>query len=192
MIQSICVYCGSSAKAADIYKSSARELGTLLARKGFKTVYGGASVGLMGLLADSALAEGGKVIGIMSRNLVDYEIDHKGLSEIHIVDTMHKRKKMMVDYADAFVVLPGGIGTLDELFEVMTWKQIGLHDKPIIIVDIDGYWEKMVEMLHAIGDAGFMRTDQEHLYTVVSSVEEVPQALATAPQERFDPTTKWI
>ncbi len=192
MIKSVCVYCGSSAKAADIYKKSATELGTLLAHEGLVTVYGGASVGLMGLLADSALEAGGKVTGIMSRNLVDYEIDHKGLSEIHIVDTMHKRKQLMVDHADAFVVLPGGAGTLDEFFEVMTWKQIGLHDKPIIIVNINNYWDKMIEMLVAIGDAGFMRTDQDHLYSIVDSVTDIPNALHQAPKERFDPATKWI
>lgn len=192
MIKAVCVYCGSSARVKDVYQNSAKELGALLAQENYRTIYGGASVGLMGLLADHALAAGGTVTGIMSRNLVDYEIDHKGLSEIHIVDTMHKRKQMMVDFADAFVVLPGGVGTLDELFEVITWKQIGLHDKPIIIVNINNYWEKMVEMLRAVGEEGFMRTDQDHLYTVVETVQDVPEALEAAPLERFDPTTKWI
>ncbi len=192
MIESVCVYCGSSANVDEIYKQSATELGQLLVKEKWTTVYGGSCVGLMGLLADSALAAGGKVVGVMAQNLVHYELDHKNLTEIHIVPTMHQRKQMMVDLADAFVVLPGGIGTMDEFFEVITWKQIGLHDKPIVVVNLDNYWDKLISLIHGLGNKGFMRQNYDHLFTVVDTVADVPDALKAAPKERFDPTTKWI
>lgn len=192
MIKSVCVYCGSSTSVDDIYKQSAVELGKCLVSEKWTTVYGGSRVGLMGTLADTALAEGGDVIGVMAENLVNYELDHKDLTEIHIVPSMHQRKQMMVDLADAFVVLPGGIGTMDEFFEVITWKQIGLHDKPIVVVNIDGYWDNLDTLVRGIGAKGFMKNDYSHLFRIIDSVEDVPEALKTAPKERFDPTTKWI
>ena len=192
MVDKVCVYCGSSARVDDKFKDSAALLGRVLANHGWTTVYGGASVGLMGILADTVIAEGGSVIGVMSQNLVDYEIDHKGLSEIHIVDTMHKRKQMMVDLSDAFVVLPGGLGTLDEFFELMTWKQIGMHDKPIILVNIDGYWDSMLTMIDGIKQEGFMRRKNNNLFVSVENPEDVVSAIQNAPKPEFDPTTKWI
>ena len=192
MIESVCVYCGSSANVDEVYKKSAVDLGQLLVTESWTTVYGGSRVGLMGLLADSALDAGGKVIGVMAENLVHYELDHKNLTEIHIVPTMHQRKQMMVDLADSFVVLPGGIGTMDEFFEVITWKQIGLHDKPIVVVNLNGYWDNLLALVEGLGKEGFMRSGHSHLFTVVDSIEGVPDALKAAPKERFDPTTKWI
>ncbi|MEM6781762.1 MAG: TIGR00730 family Rossman fold protein [Pseudomonadota bacterium] len=192
MIESVCVYCGSSNNVDDVYKQSAIDLAQSLVKENWTTVYGGASVGLMGLLADTALEKGGQVIGVMVESLVDYELDHKNLTEIHIVPTMHQRKQKMVDLADAFVVLPGGIGTMDEFFEVITWKQIGLHDKPTVVVNIDGYWDNLTALVSGLGEKGFMRGNHSHLFTVVDTVEDVADALKAAPSERFDPSTKWI
>lgn len=192
MIHSVCVYCGSSGHADDVYKDSAKALGKILAQKGWNTVYGGASVGLMGILADSALAHGGRVVGIMSQNLVTYEIDHKDLSEIHIVDTMHRRKQMMVDLSDAFVILPGGVGTLDEFFELLTWKQIGMHDKPVVIVNVNGFWTTLLKAIEEIAAAGFMRSAHDPLFVTVKDVADVPGAILNAPKSAIDPKTKWI
>lgn len=190
-IKNVCVYCGSS-NVADNYKQAATTLGTSIANEGWGVVYGGGRVGLMGLVADSALKAGGKVFGIIPEHIQEKEVQHEDLTELHVVDTMHVRKQMMVDRSQAFVILPGGLGTLDELFELLTWKQLGLHDKPIVVVNMDGYWDDMLKAVHHIADQGFMRENDLNLFVEVSSVEEVPEAIKTAPSEKFDPTTKWI
>lgn len=191
-IQSVCVYCGSSSRVDQMYKDAASNLGRMIADNGWNVVYGGGRVGLMGLVADSALAAGGKVFGVIPKHIQAREIDHTELTELHIVDSMHIRKQMMVDRADAFVILAGGLGTLDEFFELLTWKQLGLHDKPIVMVNIDGYWDKMIEAIEHIADKKFMRNEDLGMYQIVNSVEEVPTAILRAPHERFDPSTKWI
>lgn len=191
-IQSVCVYCGSSSNVDEAYKDAATRLGNLIAETGWDVVYGGGRVGLMGLVADGALEKGAKVIGIIPEHIEEREVQHDSLTEMHVVDTMHIRKAMMVEKSQAFVILPGGLGTLDELFEIMTWKQLGLHDKPIVVVNMKGYWAKLVELTQSLADAGFMRQEDMGLFTVVDSVEDVPQALKDAPNEKFDPTTKWI
>ena len=191
-IQSVCVYCGSSSNVDDAYKEAATRLGNLIAETGWDVVYGGGRVGLMGLVADGALEKGAKVVGIIPEHIEEREVQHDSLTEMHVVDTMHIRKAMMVEKSQAFVILPGGLGTLDELFEIMTWKQLGLHDKPIVVVNMKGYWNKLVELTQSLADAGFMRQEDMGLFTVVDSVEDVPQALKDAPNEKFDPTTKWI
>lgn len=191
-IQNVCVYCGSSSKVDDIYKEAAKKLGKLIADEGWGVVYGGGRVGLMGLVADSALKNGTKVIGIIPEHIQAREVQHDDLTELHVVDTMHVRKQMMVDKSQAFVILAGGLGTLDELFELLTWKQLGLHDKPIVIVNIDGYWTKMLEAIQNISNKGFMRETDLEMFSCVDSVEEVVQALKEAPKEKFDPATKWI
>lgn len=190
-IKNVCVYCGSS-NVADNYKQAATTLGTAIANEGWGVVYGGGRVGLMGLVADSALKAGGKVVGIIPEHIQEKEVQHEDLTELHVVDTMHVRKQMMVDRSQAFVILPGGLGTLDELFELLTWKQLGLHDKPIVIVNMDNYWNDMLKTVHHIADQGFMREGDLNLFVEVKSVEEVPEAIKTAPSEKFDPTTKWI
>jgi hypothetical protein len=146
----------------------------------------------MGLTADAALQNGGKVIGIIPEHIQEREVQHNNLTELHVVDTMHVRKQMMVDRSQAFVILAGGLGTLDELFELLTWKQLGLHDKPIVIVNIKGYWTKLLEAVQNIADEGFMRQEDLGLYMVVDSVDDVSKAIKEAPHEKFDPTTKWI
>ncbi len=191
-IQNVCVYCGSSSKVDDKYKTAATNLGRLIANEGWGVVYGGGRVGLMGLVADSALEHGASVIGIIPEHIQEREVQHNDLSELHVVDTMHVRKQMMVDKSQAFVILAGGLGTLDELFELLTWKQLGLHDQPIVIVNIDGYWTQMLAAMKHIASEGFMREDDLNMFVVVDDVEAVPEALKNAPAQKFDPTTKWI
>lgn len=191
-IEYVCVYCGSSSRVADIYKDAAREMGKMIAAEGWKVVYGGGRVGLMGLVADSALQAGTQVVGIIPAHIQQREIEHTDLSELHIVDSMHIRKQMMVDRSDAFIILAGGLGTLDEFFELLTWKQLGLHDKPVVVVNIDGYWDKMLAAINHIADIGFMRDEDRGLFTVVNRLEDVPNAIRNAPHEKFDPQTKWI
>ena len=190
-IKNVCVYCGSS-NVADNYKQAATTLGTAIAKEGWGVVYGGGRVGLMGLVADSALKAGGQVYGIIPEHIQEKEVQHEDLTELHVVDTMHVRKQMMVDRSQAFVILPGGLGTLDELFELLTWKQLGLHDKPIVIVNMDNYWKDMLKTVHYIADQGFMREDDLKLFVEVNHVDEVVEAIKNAPVEKFDPTTKWI
>jgi len=191
-IKSVCVYCGSSSRVDQKYKDAAVELGKLIASSGWNVVYGGGRVGLMGLVADSALSSGARVVGIIPQHIQAREIEHNDLTELHIVDSMHIRKQMMVDRADAFVILAGGLGTLDEFFELLTWKQLGLHDKPVVMVNIDGYWTKMIEAIQHIANEKFMRPEDFGMFQVVNTVAEVPDALRGAPVERFDPSTKWI
>ncbi len=170
---SVCVYCGSSARVNDVYKEAARRLGTGLGRAGIQLVYGGGRVGLMGILADAALAAGGRVVGIIPGHLQALEVDHSGLHELVVVESMHERKRMMVDRSDAFVVLPGGLGTLDEAFEVVTWKQLRLHDKPVLIADIAGYWRPLLDLLQHIDGEGFVSGGHSRLIEVVDGVDDV-------------------
>ena len=191
-IKNVCVYCGSSSRVDDAFKEAATKMGALIAAEKWGVVYGGGRVGLMGLVADSAMGAGGEVIGIIPSHIEEREVQHDELTELHVVDTMHVRKQMMVDRSQAFVILAGGLGTLDELFELLTWKQLGLHDKPIVIVNINGYWTKLLSAINNIADEGFMRQEDKGMFVVVDTVEEVPQAIKNAPSEKFDPTTKWI
>jgi uncharacterized protein (TIGR00730 family) len=191
-IKKVCVYCGSSAKVDDIFFQTAERLGVLLAENGYELVYGGGRIGLMGTVASAVMSNGGKVTGIIPTHLADKEVAHSGLSELYVVGTMHERKKMMVDRSDAFIVMPGGLGTLDEFFEIMTWWQLGLHDMPILIVNVGGYWNKLMELIDSIVAHKFCSTsDRDHIL-FLDSVEDVAKALATAPKEKSDPKTKWI
>jgi len=191
-IKNVCVYCGSSGNVDDAFKIAATKIGQLIAEQGWGVVYGGGRVGLMGLVADAALEKGGDVIGIIPEHIEAREVQHTDLTELHVVDTMHVRKAMMVERSQAFVILAGGLGTLDELFELMTWKQLGLHDKPIVIVNLNGYWTHLIEAINNIAAEGFMRDTDLDLFDVVETVEEVPELLKNAPREKFDPATKWI
>ena len=182
-IKALCVYCGSSGRVAAPYREAASELGMRLAAAGIEIVFGGGRVGLMGLVADAALAGGGRVTGIIPARLRDAELAHQGVSELVIVDSMHERKRLMAERADAFAVLPGGIGTLDETFEMLSWKQLGLHDKPIYLVDIDGYWTTLRTLLDDIVERGFAPAKTRRLLQTVSTVAELMTALAEAPPE---------
>lgn len=159
-LRSICVFCGSSNNVDECYLRAARELGELLATRGIRIVYGGASVGLMGALADAGLAAGGEVVGVMPRSLVDREIAHRGLTRLHVVETMHERKAMMADLSDAFIALPGGLGTLEELFEIWTWGMLGLHDKRFALLDTNAYYATLAGFLDHARDEGFIRPAQ--------------------------------
>ena len=182
-VKSLCVYCGSSGAVAPAYREAASELGARLAEARIEVVFGGGRVGLMGLLADAALARGGRATGIIPARLRDAELAHQGVSELVIVDTMHERKRLMADRADAFAALPGGIGTLDEIFETLSWKQLGLHDKPIYIVDIDGYWATLRSLLEHIVEQGFAAPRTRGLLRAVPSVGALMAALTEAPLE---------
>jgi uncharacterized protein (TIGR00730 family) len=180
-IKRLCVYCGSSGAVEARHREAASELGACLAAAGIELVYGGGRVGLMGLLADAAMTANGKVTGIIPRRLLDAEVAHLGVSELVVVDSMHDRKRLMAEKADAFAVLPGGIGTLDELFEMLSWKQLELHDKPILLVDIGGYWAPLRALLDHIVVNGFARPQTRRLLHVVPSVSALMAALLEEP-----------
>jgi uncharacterized protein (TIGR00730 family) len=152
----VAVFLGSSIGRRPEYAAAAADFGRSLAQAGVGIVYGGASVGMMGALADAALAAGGEVIGVIPSGLFAAEIPHPGLSRMEVVGTMHERKALMSALADGFAALPGGLGTLDELFEILTWQQIGLHAKPVALVDVGGFWDPLAEMLDALTEAGFV------------------------------------
>ena len=177
----LCVYCGSSRGVDPQFREAARELGTLLAAAGIDLVYGGGRVGLMGLLADAVLTAGGKVTGVIPARLLQAEVAHPGVSEMVVVDSMHDRKRLMAEKADAFAVLPGGIGTLDELFDTLSWKQLKLHDKPILLVDIGGYWAPLRALLDHIVVNGFARPHTREFVHIVPSVSALMAALSEAP-----------
>jgi uncharacterized protein (TIGR00730 family) len=158
-IDSIAVYCGSSFGIDPAYAAIATQVGQGLARKGITLVYGGGRAGLMGQVADAALSAGGKVIGIIPERLMNKEAGHMGLTELHVVPDMHVRKSMMIDKADAFITLPGGVGTLEELFEVWTWLQLGYHRKPVGLLNVNGYYDPLLAMMNHTVDQGFMREE---------------------------------
>ena len=155
--KTICVYCGSAVGVRAEYRAVAVELGTAMAKGDFRLVYGGAHVGLMGVIADAVLAAGGEVIGVIPRQLAEREVAHRGLTELHVVRSMHERKHMMAELADAFVAMPGGYGTLDELCEVLGWAQLEIHGKPIILLDAAEYWQPLFSMLDRAVEEGFLQ-----------------------------------
>ena len=157
MLKRICVFCGSSSGTREIYVQSAREVGRLLCEREIELVYGGGKVGLMGAVADACLSAGGRVIGVIPQLLVDKEVAHQGLTELRVVQTMHERKAMMADLADAFLALPGGFGTWDELCEVVTWSQIGIQRKASAILNVNGYYDPLLAMADRAVSEGFLR-----------------------------------
>jgi uncharacterized protein (TIGR00730 family) len=164
MIRRVCVYCGSRSGNHPRFADAARGLARALARRGQDLVYGGGKVGLMGTVADTALAEGRRVFGVLPKSLFDAEVAHDGLTELIGVDTMHERKAKMVELADAFVALPGGFGTLEETFEALTWTQLGIHRKPVGLLDVDGYFDRLLAFLDATVEHGFVRPqNRDHL-----------------------------
>jgi uncharacterized protein (TIGR00730 family) len=183
-IRALCVYCGSSGAVAAPYRQAASELGARLAAAGIEIVFGGGRVGLMGLLAEAALAAGGRVTGIIPERLRDAELAHRGVSELVVVAGMHERKRLMAERADAFAILPGGIGTLDEMFEMLSWKQLGLHAKPIFLVDIEGYWAPLQVLLDHIVAGGFARPETRRLMRAVPDVAALLAVLAEEPTAR--------
>ena len=159
-MKSICVYCGSNSGSKPIYAQRATALGDRIAREGMALVYGGGNVGLMGKAADAALAAGGEVIGVIPEQLVDWEVAHQRVTRLEVVANMHERKMRMFDLADAFVALPGGFGTLDEMFEMLTWRQLGIGDKPCAFLDVDGFYAPLIEMVDRMVAEKFLHPEQ--------------------------------
>jgi len=179
-VNRLCVYCGSAVGLDHRYHAAATQLGESLAKAGIELVYGGGRIGLMGVLADAVLAGGGRVVGIIPGALRDAELAHDGASELVITASMHDRKRLMAERSDAFAVLPGGIGTLDETFEILTWRHLRLHDKPIFLVDVAGYWRPLRDLLDHIGAQGFAAPVVPRLLTIVPGVAELMTALEHA------------
>lgn len=159
----VCIYCGSSAGNSDNYAKAVTKLSERLVDHGLELVYGGGKVGLMGVVADAALARGGSVTGVIPEALMDLEVGHTGLTSLHIVKDMHERKALMAELSDAFVALPGGWGTLEELFEAMTWLQLGIHNKPCALFNIDGYYDALIEFLRSANSHGFVKTQHSDM-----------------------------
>lgn len=176
----VCVYCGSSNRVGETYRHMAREMGTLLASRGIEVVYGGGSTGLMGVVADAALAAGGRVIGIIPEKLDRLELGHRGLTELRIVDGMHTRKLQMAELSDAFVALPGGWGTLEELFEAVTWAQLNYHLKPVGVLNVDGYYDPLLAWADRATADGFVRPLHRGLLTAAATPAALLDALAVA------------
>jgi len=169
-IGAVCVFCGSQPGTRPAYLQAARDLGAQLARRGWTAVYGGGHVGMMGALADSALAAGGKVIGVIPEHLMRPEVAHQGLTELLVVDSMHTRKRIMAGRSDAFVVLPGGYGTFEEMFEMVTWRQLELHAKPVGLVNVDGYFDHLLQFLRHAAGQEFIRPQHRGLLSVEATV----------------------
>ena len=188
-IKALCVYCGSSSGANPEYTEAATAFGTRLAKEGIALVYGGGKVGLMGTVADAMLAAGGRVIGVIPRQLVEKEVAHTGLSELQVVETMHERKTRMYELSDAFVALPGGFGTMDEMFEMLTWAQLGLHSYPCAFLDVRGFFRTIAASMDHMVAEGFVRQQQRDQVWFGADIDAMFDWMA-----HFEPsyTPKWI
>jgi uncharacterized protein (TIGR00730 family) len=189
-VRAVCVFCGASSGRLAAYADAARSLGAAVARRGFGLVYGGGRVGLMGAVADGALAAGGEVTGVIPQELVDRELAHGGLTRLHVVESLHERKALMAGLSDAFIALPGGFGTLDELLEQLTWSQLGLHAKPIGLLDAEGYWGPLIALARHATAEGFVREADLAAIAVAGDAEALLDrlgALVTEPR----PRPKW-
>ena len=189
-INSVCVYCGTGEKVDDAYKDAARALGAGFAANGVRLVYGGGRAGLMGIVADAAFGGGGEVIGIIPEHIQDRETLNKAVTELHIVDSMHTRKSMMVERSDGFVILPGGFGTLDETFEILTWRYLKLHDKPVVFVNVANYWTPLLDMVDHMVSAGFVPAWQRDMFHVVDKAEDALAVLQSETEARIRPDVK--
>ena len=180
----ISVFCGSSTGTSPVYAEAAAELGTLLGQKEITLVYGAGNVGLMGVVADAALAAGGRVVGVIPQFLVDYEVCHDGLTELHVTQTMHERKRLMAERSKAVIVLPGGFGTLDEYFEMLTWRQLQLHAQPIGILNTHGYYDHLLAHADRMIQEGFVRPEHRALTHVADTPAELLELLSRPVPER--------
>ncbi len=179
-VKAVCVFCGSSSGRGDAYLRAASAVGAALATRQLTLVYGGAHVGTMGAVANGCLEAGGQVIGVMPQRLADREVAHRGLTQLHIVDSMHTRKALMAEMSDAFIALPGGFGTYDELFEILTWAQIGLHQKPVGLLNLDGFYTPLLQFLEGAVTAGFVAPRHRALLHVAETAEALLQQLEAA------------
>ncbi len=181
-LTSLCVYCGARAGTDPAHRTAAERLGALLGQNKIKLIFGAGSVGLMGVVADAALAAGGEVIGVIPHHLNRVELAHDCLTETHVVNSMHERKQRMFELADAFAVLPGGLGTLDETIEIVTWRQLRLHHKPVILVNHAGYWKPLINLVDHTVTQGFADPSATELFTVVNSVDDIIPTIKALPQ----------
>lgn len=186
-LSAVAVFCGSSNGSSPAYAEAARLTGRTLAERGIDVVYGGGHVGLMGAVADAALEAGGRVVGVIPRQLDDRELAHHGLTELHVVESMHERKQVMADLSDAFIALPGGAGTLEEIAEQWTWAQLTIHAKPSGFLDVDGFWAPMQAMLHTMVTQGFIRAEQSGIVSFRDDLDDLLDVLAQPPSW----TDKW-
>ena len=191
-VRSVCVYCSSAGHTDEIYNEVARDVGMALAHRKFRVVYGGGRRGMMGMLADAALGAGGEVVGIIPAFIKEHEIQHTGLTELYVVKDMHTRKRMMVEMSDAFVVLPGGFGTMDETFEILSWKQLGLHNKPIVLYNYNGFWNPLLELIEHMDAHGFVMPENTHSFATVTTHKGLFEALTAPPGPLMNPVTKWF
>jgi uncharacterized protein (TIGR00730 family) len=175
-----CVFCGSATGTREIYARSARDLGRALTKRNIGLVFGGGHIGRMGILADAVLQAGGQTWGVIPQALVDKELAHTGLTELHVVKTMHERKALMADLADAFIALPGGVGTADEFFEILTWRQLGIHSKPIGILNVNGFFDHLLAWLDHASSEGFLLKDHRRLIEEADEPETLLDLISTA------------
>jgi uncharacterized protein (TIGR00730 family) len=183
------VFCGSSTPPDPAYSEATRQLGVLIAERGLLLVYGGGRVGLMGLLADAALGAGGRVVGVIPKALFSREVGHRGLTELHEVAPMHERKQLMYNSADGFIALPGGLGTLEELAEVSTWSQLGLHRKPVVLLDVAAFWQPLVDQLDRMVEVGLLKSTNRAILRRAGSPQEALDLLVAAETVHID---EWI
>ncbi|MBL8896521.1 MAG: TIGR00730 family Rossman fold protein [Planctomycetes bacterium] len=188
-MRAVCVFCGSSAGAQPVYRSTAIELGRELVARDLTLVYGGGNVGLMGIVADAVLEAGGRAIGVIPRALLEREVGHRGLTELHVVRSMHERKALMAEKADAFLALPGGFGTFEELCEVITWAQLGIHAKPCGVLNVAGYYDPLLALFERAVDERFVRAEHREIVRVAAAPAAILDELATA---RVPVLAKWI
>lgn len=187
--QRLCVFCGSSQGAREIYTHAAQQLGRELAQRGIELVYGGGNVGLMGAIADAVLAAGGHVIGVIPEQLMARELGHTGIQDLRIVKTMHERKALMAELADGFIALPGGIGTYEEFFEVLTWAQLGIHEKPCALLNVDGFYDPVLHLLRHAVEERFIRETHRELIMVESEAARLLESMARHQPPHLH---KWI
>lgn len=191
-IKSICVYTGKSGRVDQSFKDLAFNTGKFIAEQGWQLVYGGSKAGTMGLVADGALSANGRVVGIIPEFLHQHvERQHTGLTELVVVEDMHERKKMLADRADGFLILPGGFGTLDEFFEILTWRQISLHDKPIVIMNPDGFWDPLITLIKHMRDTHYVLPEHMTLFRVIDNLADFPEALKNNQPDRRNHYNQW-
>ncbi|MBS0198309.1 MAG: TIGR00730 family Rossman fold protein [Planctomycetes bacterium] len=186
-ISRLCVFCGASNGAHEDYPHAARQLGAEMARRRITLIYGGGRAGLMGAVADACLEEGGQVVGVITRLLQNRELEHKGVTSLHVVETMHERKMMMANLADAFIALPGGLGTLDEMFEILAWAQLGIHSKPVGLLNTRGYYDSLMAFLDHVEVESFLRLNLRATIVNSADPQRIIDALAAVEPRRDAP-----
>jgi uncharacterized protein (TIGR00730 family) len=191
-INSLCVYCGSSDRGRPAHHDAALRLGRIMAKADIRLVYGGGRIGMMGRIADAVMEGGGEVVGIIPQFLEQVEVGHSGVTRLIVTDNMHERKQKMAEMSDAFLIMPGGLGTLEETFEILTWKQLGLHQKPVVIADIGGYWRHLTDLIDHMIDESYAKPENRDLYQVIDNVEELLPVLAAMPAFDHDVEAKWL